>query len=146
MTLGRACLVHPEHDEDVPVIGHHVRPLARGGGESQIVSVCLNAHGRVHVLLDEIEDTALSSPFATVAEVVRSLPADLWPGYAPAERMIAFHGWESYGLGFLNGRYATAYRLWRTDGSPKLPDTPLFADLGHAARWSKRWRKELDAL
>lgn len=57
-----------------------------------------------------------------------------------------FHGWESYGLGFLNGRYATLFKLWRTDGTPKQEGVPLFVDLGHAARWSRRWRKELDAL
>lgn len=111
-----------------------------------MVSLCANAHGRVHVLLDEIEDTAAASPYATVGEVLRSIPGDLWPGFDAVERMIAFHGWETYGLGFLNGRYETAARLWRTDGAPKLPDVPLFVDLGHAARWSRRWRRELGAL
>lgn len=81
MTLGRACMVHPEHEQEVPIEGHHVRPLARGGGDSQVVSLCANAHGRVHVLLDEIESTAVASPFATVDEVIRSLPNDLWPGF-----------------------------------------------------------------
>ena len=138
--------MHPDHEQDVPIEPHHVRPLARGGGESQVVSLCANAHGRVHVLLDEIEATAMSSPYATVSEVIRTMPDDLWPGYDATERLIAFHGWEAYGLSFLNGRYATLYKLWRTDGTPKEPGTPLFVDLGHAARWSRRWRRELDAL
>jgi hypothetical protein len=146
VTLGRACMVHPEHEQDVPIEGHHVRPLARGGGDAQVISLCANAHGRVHVLLDEIEAVATATPFGTVSEVLRTIPNDLWPGFDVTERMIAFHGWESYGLSFLNGRYLTAHRLWRTDGSPKEPDVPLFADLGHAARWSKKWRRELDAL
>lgn len=144
--LGRDCLVHAEHDLPAPIHGHHVRPLVRGGGDSQVVSLCANAHGRVHRLLDEIEATAQACPFATVGEVLRTLPDDIWQAFPATERAIAYHGWQSYGLGFLNGRYATAYRLWRTDGTPKEPDTPLFVDLGHAARWSKRWRKELDAL
>ncbi len=102
--LGRECLVHAEHDEPVPIEQHHVRPLARGGGDSQQVGVCANAHGRIHHLLDDLESFAL------------------------------------------DGMFATAYRLWRTDGTPKEDGVPLFADLGHAARWSKRWRKELGAL
>lgn len=144
--LGRDCLVHTEHDQPVPIQPHHVRPLARGGGDSQMVPLCANAHGRVHVLLDQIEATAEASPYATVGEVLRTLPDDVWQVFPATERAIAYHGWQAYGLGFLNGRYAAAYRLWRTDGSPRQPNTPMFADLGHAARWSKRWRKELDAL
>jgi hypothetical protein len=144
--LGRDCLVHPGHDWPVPIEGHHVRPLVRGGGDSQVVDLCANAHGRVHHLLDEIEAVAEASPYATVGEVLRTLPTDIWQAFAATERAIAYHGWQAYGLGFLNGRYATAYRFWRTDGSPKLANVPVFADLGHAARWSRRWRKEMEAL
>lgn len=144
--LGRECYVHAEHPEPEPIEDHHVRPLARGGGDSQVIRMCANAHGRVHHLLEEIEAVAVSSPFATVDEILRQIPDDLWPGYLLAERSVAYHGWREYGLAFLNERYATVYRLWRTDGTPKQPDTPLFADLGHAARWSKKWRRELDAL
>jgi hypothetical protein len=144
--LGRTCLVHTEHPDHVPIEAHHIRPVPRGGETSQVLNICANAHGRVHALLEEIEATAVASPYATVGEVLRSIPNDLWPGFDVTERMIAFHGWEAYGLGFLNGRYDNAYRLWRTDGTPKQSDVPLFADLGHAARWSRRWRKELGAL
>lgn len=144
--LGRECLVHAEHDEPVPIEQHHVRPLARGGGEGQSVGVCANSHGRIHYLLDDLESFAASSPYATVDEVARSVPDRTWETYTPTERVIALRGWNAYGLGFLNGRYRTAYDLWRTDGTPKHDGVPLFADLGHAARWSRRWRKELDAL
>jgi hypothetical protein len=140
--LGRVCIVHPEHDEPVPIERHRVRPGSRGGGDAAI-QLCANAHGRVHALLDEIEDRAVASPFATTDEVLRGLPSGLWSGYTVIERQIAYRGWLAYGLGFLNGRYATAYRYWRTDGTPKTDDAPMFADLHHAARWSKKWRREL---
>lgn len=144
--LGRECLVHTEHDEPVPIVQHHVRPLTRGGGESQSVGVCANSHGRIHCLLDDLESFAAASPYATVDEVARSVPDRTWETYTATERVIALRGWNAYGLGFLNGMYTTAFQLWRTDGTPKQDGVPLFADLGHAARWSRRWRKELDAL
>jgi hypothetical protein len=143
--LGRECLVHPDHDEPVPIDRHHVRPRPRGGGDVQ-VSVCANAHGRIHVLLDAIEDLAATSPFATVDEILRGLPRDTWISFDVTERAVAYRGWQTYGLGFLNHRYDTAYRLWRTDGTPKTSEAPIFADLYHAARWSKKWRRELGAL
>lgn len=145
MTLGRACLVHPEHDDPVPIEDHHVRPLPRGGRGSA-VRVCANAHGRIHALLDDIEDRAAVSPYATVDEILRHLPTETWAGYTVIERAVAYRGWQAYGLGFLNGRYADAYRMWRTDGTPKHPDVPMYADLLHAARWSKKWRRELGAM
>jgi hypothetical protein len=136
--------VHPEHAEPVPIEIHYVRPRTRGGGESQRVTLCANAHGRVHALLEEIEAFAMTSPFRTTGEVLRHLP--VWSEYDVTERAIAYHGWMAYGLGFLNKRYATAHAYWRTDGTPKGPDIPQFDDLGHAARWSKKWRRELGAL
>jgi len=146
IVLGRECLAHREHDEPVPVERHHVRPRTRGGGDSQTVQLCANAHGRVHALLDGIEDVAVASPFAVVDEVLRSLPRDIWQAYSVIERAIAYRGWQAYGLGFLNGRYESGYRMWRTDGTPKARDIPHFNDLYHAARWSRRWRRELGAL
>lgn len=144
--LGRDCTVHAEHAEAAPIEQHHVRPLARGGGESQTINLCANAHGRVHFLLDDLENFAVSSPHSTASEVAASVPGSLWAAFSEMERLIALRGWEAYGNGFINGMYATAYRLWRTDGTPKEDGVPMFADLGHAARWSRRWRKEMDAL
>jgi hypothetical protein len=144
--LGRDCTVHDEHDDAVPIGKHHVRPLARGGGQSQAIRMCANAHGRVHFLLDDLEDFAVSSPHSTASEVARSVPGAVWSGFSEMERLIARRGWELYGNGFVNGMYATAYRLWRTDGTPKEDGVPPFADLGYAARWSRRWRRELEAL
>jgi hypothetical protein len=141
--LGRECLVHTAHEQPVPIQPHHVRPMSRGGSSAQAVGLCANAHGRIHHLLDEIEAYALASPYATVDEVLRAALADLWRGSELTERAIAGRGWQSYGLGFLNGRYAGAYRMWRTDGAAKEPDVPHFTDLLHAARWSRRWRREL---
>lgn len=100
----------------------------------------------MHALLEGIEATARASPFRTVAEVLRSLPDDIWSAYDVTERAVAYRGWQAYGLGFMNGRYETAYRYWRTDGSPKGPGVPHFDDLFHAARWSRRWRRELGSL
>jgi len=144
--LGRECLVHAEHSENVPIDTHAVRPRARGGGDSQRVTLCANAHGRVHHLLDAIEDYAAACPYATTNEVLKRLPAHVWTGYTETEQLIAYRGWEAYGLGFLAGRYANAYRWWSTDGQAKLPEVPHFDDLYHAARWSRKWRKELEAM
>jgi hypothetical protein len=143
---GRACLAHPGHDPAVPIHWHRIRPLARGGWRSHGVRLCANSHGIVHDLLDLIEDTAATARFASVHEVIRSLPEHTWASFPGAERVIAYAGWKAYGLGFLNGRYRAHYRFWRTDGTPKEPDVPVFDDLVHAARWSKRWRREMERL
>jgi hypothetical protein len=142
----RVCLAHPEHSATVPIQLHRVRPLARGGWASKSVQLCANAHGTVHALLDEIEDLAVTTPYASVHEVVRALPRQTWADFPPAARLIAYHGWKSYGIGFLNGRYAAHHRYWRTDGTAKTPGVPMFADTMHAARWSRRWSRELERL
>lgn len=144
--LGRECFIHQEHAENVPIDAHHVRPRARGGGDSQTLAMCANAHGRVHHLLDAIEDYAAACPYATAAEVLQRLPAHVWTGYTEAEQIVAYRGWEAYGLGFLNGRYVSAYHWWATDGTAKVPEVPHFDDLYHAARWSRKWRRELEAM
>jgi hypothetical protein len=141
--LGRECLVHRAHDNPVPIEAHHVRPLPRGGGESQVISLCANAHGRVHMLLDGIETYAVACPYATSAEVLARLPAHVTSGYDSTEKMIAARGWETYGMAFLNGRYSAAFRWWATNGSAKVDNVPHFSDLFHASRWSRKWRREL---
>jgi hypothetical protein len=141
--LGRECLVHTHHDDPVPIEPHHVRPLPRGGGESQVIDLCANAHGRVHALLDDIESYAAACPYATTAEVLGRLPAHVIVGYDRTEKMIAARGWESYGLAFLNGRYKSAFRWWTTNGTAKEAEVPHFSDLFHASRWSRKWRREL---
>jgi hypothetical protein len=147
--LGRDCIVHSgldRHDEKVPIEQHFVRPRPRGGGDSQVIDLCANAHGRVHYLLDGIEAYAAACPYATPGEVVNQLPPHVWTGFTDTERMIAYRGWEAYGLGFLNGRYANAYRWWSTDGQAKEEDVPHFDELFHASRWSRKWRRELNEL
>ncbi len=146
MPVGRFCLAHAEHPGPVPIEVHHVRPVARGGQGTRTVQLCANAHGLVHALLDEIETCAVASPYATVHEVIRALPRAMWAGYDGRIRVIAYRGWQGYGLGFLGHRYDTHHRLWRTDGTPKVPDVPHFTDVAHAARWSRRWRRELERL
>jgi hypothetical protein len=69
--------------------------------------------------------------------------ARLWASYPGAVRVIAYKGWLSYGIGFLGGVYDERYRLWDTAGRPRLDAVPQYADLMHAARWSRRWRREL---
>jgi hypothetical protein len=98
----------------------------------------------VHHLLDDIEDYAIACPYATPHEVIDRLPAHVWTGFTDTERMIAYRGWESYGLGFLNGRHFNAYHWWTTDGQAKRDDVPHFGELFHASRWSRKWRKELN--
>lgn len=146
MAAGRICLAHARHPATVPIHWHRIRPLARGGRRSPGVQLCANAHGTVHQLLDAIEEAALSAPYAGVHEVIRRLPCAVWAAFPGPERVVAYAGWKSYGLGFLNGRYAAHYRFWRTDGTPKLDDVPVFDDLLHAARWSRRWRREMERL
>jgi hypothetical protein len=141
--LGRDCFVHAEHDQPQPIQEHHVRPMSRGGVDSQVLRMCANAHGRVHRLLDEIEAVALASPYATTDEIIRTLPEGIWKVFTVEERAVAYHGWQAYGLGFLNGRYGVSFDLWRTDGTPKHASVPHFSDLTHAARWSRRWRRQL---
>jgi hypothetical protein len=146
VTLGRECMVHKKHDEKVPVEPHYVRPRPRGGGDSQALTVCANAHGRIHYLLDSIEGYAVSCPYATPSEVLRYLPAHVASGFNDMEQVIASRGWMSYGLGFLNGRYSNAYRWWATDGSAKEDEVPHYDELFHASRWSRKWRRELNEL
>lgn len=146
MIRGRVCLAHTEHPCPVPIQIHHVRPVARGGVGTTTVQLCANSHGLVHALLDAIEELAAVSPYATTLEVIRGLPEKVWAGYPGPVRLIAYRGWQVYGTGFLGGRYSTHYRLWRTDGTPREPGTPVFSDIAHAARWSRRWRRELERL
>jgi hypothetical protein len=150
---GRLCLAH-EHSAPAPIVFHSLRPLPRGGRGTRTVQLCVNGSAEVYQLLDLIEDRAMTSPFSTSVEVVRNLPRDVWAAYGGPERVIAYRAWAGdrrrdvtgYGTAFLNGRYAIHYRHWRTDGSPKQAGVPMFSDIGHAARWSRRWRRELESL
>lgn len=111
-----------------------------------MIRLCANTHGRVHYLLDHIEGYAVVCPYATMGEVLAHLPRHVWLGFSEMERVIAYRGWESYGLGFLNGRYLSSYRFWSTDGAAKEDAVPHFDDLYHASRWSRKWRREMEAL
>lgn len=144
MLVGRLCLAHPVHAEAVPIEHHHVRPVSRGGTGSPTVQLCANAHGLVHDLLDQLEAQALASPYATTDEVVRTLPREVWARYPGAVRVIAYKGWKLYGLGFIGGLYADAHRHWGTSGEAKHANVPSYHDVRHAARWSRRWAKELN--
>lgn len=141
--LGRLCLAHQDHAPPVPIEVHHVRPVTRGGRGSPTVQLCANAHGQVHDLLDRLEALAVRSPYTTTREIVERLPRDLWAAYPGAVRVIAYKGWLTYGVGFLGGLYDDRYRLWATDGAPRMAGVPVYADVMHAARWSRRWRREL---
>lgn len=142
--LGTHCLAHGEHARPVPIEMHHVRPVARGGQGSPSVPLCANAHGAVHELLDELEAVAVISPFALVDEVIRTLPRDIRRQYDGPVRVIAYKGWQLYGLAFLGGRHVNDHRHWRTDGTARQPGIPAFNETMHAARWSRRWRRNLE--
>jgi hypothetical protein len=144
MVIGRICLAHPRHSEIVPIVQHSIRPVTRGGTGTRTVQLCANADGLVHELLDEIEAVALTTPYALVDEVVRSVPRDIWARFPGAVRVIAYRGWQEYGLSFLGGRYDRNHELWGTSGEAKHANTPAFTDVSHAARWSRRWRRELN--
>jgi hypothetical protein len=146
VSLGRVCLAHPDHADAAPIVFHHVRPVSRGGAGTMTVQLCANAHGLVHALLDDIEAVALTSPYATVDEVIRLIPRGTWAFYPGAVRVIAYKGWQSYGLGFLGGRYQRQHQLWDTTGAARNANTPAYADVRHAARWSRRWRREIERL
>jgi hypothetical protein len=51
--MGTVCAVH-RHLTLVPLQVHHVHPLGRGGPDvpANRVTVCANAHGSIHALLD----------------------------------------------------------------------------------------------
>jgi hypothetical protein len=144
--MGRVCLAHAEHATPVPIEHHHVRPVSRGGQGTRTVQLCANAHGAVHDLLDVIEAIAYRSPFALVNEIIREIPRDVWAGYEGPVRVIAYKGWQSYGLGFLGNLYATEYRLWDSSGKAKREGVPAYSETLHAARWSRRWRRTLERL
>ena len=143
MLIGRVCLAHREHVAAVPIEVHHIRPQTRGGVGSATVQLCANAHGLVHDLLDQIEAQAKASPFALVDEVIRTMPKEIWARYPGAVRVIAYRGWQLYGLAFIGGMYEPEYRNWGTSGAAKQANVPAYAETRHAARWSRRWAKEL---
>lgn len=143
MIVGRVCLAHATHAVAVPIEQHHIRPVTRGGIGTRAVQLCANAHGLVHDLLDQIERQAKSSPYALVDEVIRGIPRDIWARYPGAVRVIAYKGWQQYGLGFIGGMYELEARHWSTSGAAKHANVPSYDDVRHAARWSRRWAREL---
>lgn len=144
MIVGRVCLAHRTHDVAVPIEVHHIRPQTRGGIGTTTVQLCANAHGLVHDLLDQIEAQATSSPYALVNEVIRDMPRDIWARYPGAVRVIAYRGWQLYGLAFIGGMYDPQARNWSTSGAAKHANVPAYPETRHAARWSRKWAKELD--
>lgn len=142
--FGRVCLAHASHAVAVPIENHHVRPVARGGQGTKTVQLCANAHGSVHDLMDRIEEVAVRSPYAIVNEVIRSVPRNVWAEYPGAVRVIAYKGWQLYGLSFIGGMYETEHRLWTSGGAPKREGVPAYTELLHAARWSRKWRRTLE--
>lgn len=119
--------------------------MSRGGVGSPTVQLCANAHGLVHDLLDQIEAQALASPYATVDEVIRTMPREVWARYSGAVRVIAYKGWKLYGLSFIGGMYDAQRAHWSTSGQAKRANTPSYDDVRHAARWSRKWARELGA-
>jgi hypothetical protein len=45
-----------------------------------MLTLCANAHGRVHHLLDSIEGYAAACPYQTPGEVINQLPPHVWTG------------------------------------------------------------------
>ena len=134
VTPGRVCVAHEHADplcacgRPVPIESHPVRPLARGGDAARAVRLCAPSRAAVHRLLDVIEVAARAVPSARWVDAVRLVPASVLASFGGAERVIACKGWRTYAAAFLAGRYDIHFRLWRTDGSPKTPDVPSFAE------------------
>lgn len=145
--LGVDCFVHGLHSAAVPIDEHHVRPIARGGERAApTVPLCANAHGLVHALLDEIEAMAVASPYATVHEVVRTLPDPVWAGFPGRVRLVAYRGWQLYGLAFLGRRFTKHHRLWDSAGRPRTPDTPAYGQTAAVFALPRRSRMRLRRL
>lgn len=63
--MGTGCAVH-RHREQVPLQVHHIHPLGRGGADvpDNRVTLCANAHGSVHALLDDLLRTGGLTPWS----------------------------------------------------------------------------------
>jgi hypothetical protein len=145
--IGVGCFAHGEHVVPVPIENHHVHPLPRGGNPAAPgILLCANAHGLVHALLDDIERVAITSPYATVHEVVRLLADNVWAGYPGRIRIIAYRGWQAYGLSFLNRRLVGQHRLWDSAGRSRTPGMPAYGETGRALALPRRLRRQITAL
>lgn len=88
MAMGRACAVHT-HREDVPLEVHHIWPVGDGGPDTKAnrVTICANAHGAVHDLIDKGRRTKLpAGPLA--------LPWSIRRRYGARVRKLADVGWS----------------------------------------------------
>jgi len=145
--IGIDCLAHGRHSAPVPIEEHHLRPLARGGDPAEpTIALCANAHGLVHALLDEIEGIAVVSPYATLHEVVRTLPDSVWASFPGKVRLIAYRGWQAYGLAFLGRRLRGQHRHWTTDGQPKTDGLPAYGEATRTLALARRLRRHIATL
>jgi hypothetical protein len=87
MAMGRDCAAH-KHREDVPLEVHHVHPVGDGGPnvKTNRVSVCSNAHGAIHDLLDKGRK---------VAGGPNALPWLVRIRYGRGVRKLAQAGWDA---------------------------------------------------
>lgn len=145
--IGVDCFAHGTHHGLVPIETHHLHPASRGGDPSAAgVSLCANAHGLVHALMDEIEAAAVVSPYATLHEVVRDLPHEQWARFPGKIRLIAYRGWQTYGLAFLGRRFVRQHRHWDSAGRPRTPGMPAYGETARALALPRHLRRSIATL
>ena len=145
--IGVDCFIHGLHAGLVPIEAHHIHPVPRGGDPgAAVIPLCANSHGLVHALLDEIEMTAISSPYATLHEIVRTLPGKPAHRSAGRVRIVAYRGWQAYGLGFIGHRYDRQHRLWDSLGRARQANMPAYGQTARALALSRRQRRDIAAL
>jgi 5-methylcytosine-specific restriction endonuclease McrA len=86
MAMGRDCAAHT-HSEDVPLEVHHIWPKGDGGPDIKTnrISVCANAHGAVHSLIDR----------ARKLGSVEAVPWAIRRRYGVRVRALATAGWAA---------------------------------------------------
>ena len=99
--------------------------------------------GRV-CLAHRTHDVAVPIEVHHVRPITRGgIGKDIWARYPGAIRVIAYKGWQMYGLGFIGGMYEPQAAHWTTSGEAKHANVPSYPEIRHAARWSRRWAREL---
>lgn len=130
MSRGRECAAH-SHRSAVAQERHHLQPKSRGGLDvaTNMRTLCANAHGDVHYLLDAIEDQARQlGEGAQPIDAFTSIPAAVRRTYGAGVVRAALDGWARYGADYLAGKYARRAALWHTSGQPRATTVRMLGE------------------